>query len=337
MNLRQIELDAIAHKNGPVPADAIVLENTSEMAAYLGVREDRVYELLGICGRLIEPQWKPVLRGEKPRGMNAFGTFENDQHAGRENPLDGCETIEAIEALNWPDPYDFNFEMMRPMIDSYHGEVAMRGPGWRPLFFKIADLWGMEEALVNMLSEPELFEVAVERVFEFSYRHAERYMETVGDSVDVFYCCDDFATQRGLMFSPEQWRKWFKPYYAKLFAIGKKYNRPVWFHSCGDITPVLPDMIEIGMDVWETVQLHALPFGMEKLKSEYGRDLCFFGGISTQKLPFMTPNEVHEITARTIDVMAKDGGYICGGDHHIQKEVPPENVLALFETVREFQ
>ena len=136
------------------------------------------------------------------------------------------------------------------------------------------------------------------------------------------------------MISPESWRRFLKPRYARLFEIGKRRGKHVWFHSCGDITSVLPDLIEIGMDVWETVQLHTLPMPAAELKREFGRDVTFFGAISTQRLPFAKPHEIREEVLRVIDVLGAGGGYICGPDHHIKPDVPPENVVALFDAAK---
>jgi uroporphyrinogen decarboxylase len=139
------------------------------------------------------------------------------------------------------------------------------------------------------------------------------------------------------MISPAHWRRYLKPRYAHLFEIGARARKPVWFHSCGNILAVIPDLIEIGMDVWETVELHTLPISAVQLKREYGRDLTFFGGINTQRLPFVTPAEVEAEVGRCIEALGRDGGYICGPDHHIKPDVPPENAVALFEAARQFQ
>ena len=111
----------------------------------------------------------------------------------------------------------------------------------------------------------------------------------------------------------------------------------MWFHSCGDITAVLPDLIDIGMDVWETVQLHTLPLSAQALKREYGRDLTFFGGVSTQRLPFVSPDEVAAETRHCLELLGHDGGYICGPDHHIKPDVAPANTVALFRTATAFR
>jgi len=118
--------------------------------------------------------------------------------------------------------------------------------------------------------------------------------------------------------------------------MAKAAGKHVWFHSCGDVTAVLPDLLDIGMDVWETVQLHTLPIPPETLKRDFGRHMTFFGGVNTQRLPFMTPSEVAAEVERCIRLLGKGGGYICGPDHHVKPDVSAENTVALFRAAREF-
>jgi uroporphyrinogen decarboxylase len=195
----------------------------------------------------------------------------------------------------------------------------------------------MELAMMHLASGSPLFEAALERVFEHVFEYCRRLIEACGDSLDIFCIGDDFATQRGLMIFPEQWRRLLKPRFAKLFGMAKQAGRYVWFHSCGDITPVLPDLIDIGMDVWETVQLHTLPITAQELKRDYGQHITFFGAVSTQRLPFRTPDQVRAEVERCIRVLGKDGGYICGPDHHIKPDVSPELAVALFDTAVAFR
>ncbi len=196
---------------------------------------------------------------------------------------------------------------------------------------------GIEEALCKMLAEPVVFEACVEQMLRFSIGYVERFVRTVGDKLDILYLADDFATQRGLMMNPAlSGASSSSPHYERLFAIGKRLGLPIWFASCGDITAVLPDLIEIGMDVWETVQLQTLPIAPTELKRRYGRDLVFFGGVNTQSLPFANPGAVADEVRRSIEALAEGGGYICGPDHHIKPDVPAANVLALFEAARQF-
>jgi len=119
--------------------------------------------------------------------------------------------------------------------------------------------------------------------------------------------------------------------------MAKRMGKYVWFHSCGDITPVLGDLIDIGMDVWETVQLHTLPISPTQLKRDYGKRVTFFGGVNTQRLPFATPEQVAAETRQCIEALGPGGGYICGPDHHVKHDVPAANTVAVFDTATAFR
>lgn len=322
-----------------VSTDVIGIENLPEIAALLGIDQEQVLDHLGIDGRLIAAWYTGELL-PSPNGMRMteWGIVDSgDYGSSHQSPLAEMETIAEIERYPyWPDPAQYHFPKAAQLARDFAPRYAVRGPYWRPLFCQVCDLFGMEEAMVKMAVEPALFEAALERVFHYTLEYCRRLLDACGDALDILCLGDDFATQRGLMISPAQWRQFLKPRYAQLFALGKERGKPVWFHSCGDVTSVLPDLIDIGVDVWETVQLHTLPMTPEALKREFGRELTFFGGISTQRLPFATPEEVREEVRRCIDVLGKDGGYICGPDHHIKPDVPPANTVALFESARQY-
>jgi uroporphyrinogen decarboxylase len=242
-----------------------------------------------------------------------------------------------VERYPWPDSSHYDYDGAAKTAGRWGKQYAVRGPYWQPLFCRACDLLGMEEAMIKMTLAPVLFEAVLDKVFCHTAALCSRLLDACGDDMPIFCLGDDFATQRGMMLSPQHWRKFLKPLYARLFAIGKQAGKYVWFHSCGDITEVLPDLLDIGMDVWETVQLHTLPMSAQALKQEYGRDLTFFGGINTQRLPFATPDEVRSEVTACIEALGGNGGYICGGDHHIKPDVPAENAVALYAAARAFR
>jgi uroporphyrinogen decarboxylase len=341
MNHRERVLAAIHHEvPDRVPIDAINIENTKAVANLLEIPEESVYDRLGIDGQVIAAE---RYTGELPirdgKTLSLWGT-ENGEDYGTTHfyALAAATSVAEVDRYIWPDGNLFNFDELDIALKDWPGKYALRGPYWvsAPLFSTTCNLMGMEEAMCKMLIEPAVFEACIEQVFRFSYTYVERFTATIGPKLDILYLADDVASQRGLMMKPALWRKYLKPRYEKLFAIGKRLGLPIWFHSCGDITAVLPDLIEIGMDVWETVELHTLPISPEELKREYGRHISFFGGVNTQSLPFKTSNEVADEVRNCIDVLGKGGGYICGPDHHIKPDVPPANVVALFDTARAF-
>ena len=334
MTSRERTLAAIRRQTPDrIPVDAICIENVPAIAAYLGCRDEEVVGRLGIDGRLFGLPYRGEVR--EPENGVPFdewgGIASGDYGTYHHYPLAAAGSIAEVEAYPWPDPARFDYAAAAQAARDLR-EFAVRGPAWQPPFCRVCALMGMEEALVKLVLRPEVFEAALEEVTWRVEDMNRRLIAACGDDLPILVAADDFATQRGLMISPEQWRRYLKPLYARLFAVGKQRGKFVWFHSCGDITPVLPDLIEIGMDVWETVQLHTLPLSPAELKREYGRDVCFFGGVNTQRLPFATPEQVREEVGRCIENLGEGGGYICGPDHHIKPDVPGENAVALFET-----
>ena len=140
------------------------------------------------------------------------------------------------------------------------------------------------------------------------------------------------------MISPEHWRRFLLPTYRRVFDLAKSVGMKVWFHSCGSFVEVLPDLIDIGMDVWETCQVHLDGNDPRRLKREFGSHITFYGAISTQQtLPFGLASDVRGEVRERIRVLGRGGGYICGPDHTIRPEVPVENVLALFDEAKSYR
>ncbi len=341
MTPRERQLATIRHEiTDRISIDAICIENQDKIAEQLGIDVGDVYDRLGIDGRVVAARYagpEPACRNGEI--VDSWGVpvdpGSDDYGTSHWYPLQAATSVAEVERHACPSPDDFSYTdsaaAIRPLAERY----ALRGPYWSPIFCQVCNLFGMEEAMVRMAAEPAIFEAAVAKVSDFTFEYCRRMVDAFGDDLPIFCLGDDFATQRGLMISPEHWRRYLKPHYAKLFGMAKSRGKFVWFHSCGDITSVLPDLIDCGMDVWETVQLHTLPMSAEALKREYGKYITFFGGVNTQNLPFTTPGKVREEVCRCIEVLGRDGGYICGPDHHIKPDVSVENTLALFDTARE--
>ncbi|MCX6089233.1 MAG: uroporphyrinogen decarboxylase, partial [Candidatus Atribacteria bacterium] len=144
---------------------------------------------------------------------------------------------------------------------------------------------------------------------------------------------DDFGTQRGLLLSQEMWREFFKPRWAKVWKIYKDAGLPVIHHTCGNITDIIGDMIDIGLNILEPVQP---VMDLKYLKKEFGKDITFFGGIDTQEfLPYGTPREVKLLARETIETLGQGGGMIIYPSQEIMNDVPIENIVALVDTILE--
>jgi uroporphyrinogen decarboxylase len=319
--------------------DAIHIENAPQIAAHLGIPEQDVLDRLGISGRIVSAPYCGLLpQTTSGVPLNEWGTTDTgDYGTSHPYPLASATSIAAVERYTWPSVDDYDFAAAAGVTQQLGSRYAVRGPYWKPLFCQVCNLMGMEDAMVLMTTEPRLFEAILDQVFTHTYAFCERLLSACGDAMPILCLGDDFATQRGLMISPRTWRAFLKPRFARLFDLGKRMGKTVWFHSCGDITAVLPDLIDIGMDVWETVQLHTLPISAQQLKREYGSHIAFFGGVNTQHLPFATPAEVRDETVRCIEALGAGGGYICGPDHHIKPDVPAANAVALFDAALAFR
>ena len=183
-----------------------------------------------------------------------------------------------------------------------------------------------------MKLNPAVVDAAVARITDFLCEAAGRQLEANGDLIDCLHYWDDYATDAALFFSIEDWRRFYKPALERLFALAKRHGKGVWFHCCGAMSELLPDLIDMGLDILEPCQTHLPGMAPERLKREFGKHIIFYGAINTQQtLPFASQESVRREVRQRIRVLGSDGGYIVGPDHSVNKDVPPENVVALYD------
>lgn len=195
------------------------------------------------------------------------------------------------------------------------------------MFERAWTLCGIENTLMSMLACPEELENLLDDICERNLRILDIMLEY---DLDGIYFGDDWGQQKGMIMGPAHWRRFIKPRMKRMYEKAKGAGKFVSQHSCGDILEIFPDLIEIGLDCYQTFQPEI--YDIMKVKREYGADLAFWGGISTQRvLSQGTPEEVTRETARTMSIMKKDGGYIAAPTHDVPHDVPPENVAAMVE------
>jgi len=163
-------------------------------------------------------------------------------------------------------------------------------------------------------------------------------LESHGEGIDIVYMADDYCSQRGPLFSPEDFRRFVVPYLTEFVEIAHKHNKAFLLHCCGAVRPLLPMIVDAGVDMIEPIQTRANGMDPEGLKRDFGRDLCFYGGVDLQEtLCRGTTQQVADEVKHLIDTLSRDGGYILGPGHtYIQIDAPMENILTMYDTARTY-
>ena len=240
----------------------------------------------------------------------------------------------------WPDPSDpGRYRGLHEQVTALQaaGEYAVVfSPASGPLHIT-QYLRGFEGWYTDFVLNPAFLEGLFEHVFDFTCTVAERSLRLIGDQVDVVVVGDDLGTQRGPQVSPDFYRRFIKPYHRRLLDVYHAHSTGrVLLHSCGSLVELLPDLIEIGVDILNPVQVTAAGMDPARLKRQFGKHLSFWGGIDTHRvLPHGSPADVRREVARRITELGQGGGYVVNSVHNVQPDVPPANVVAMFAAAHE--
>ena len=198
-------------------------------------------------------------------------------------------------------------------------------------------LRGVDQILLDVALAPEIAETIFRQITAFYLEYARRTFEAADGGIDIFMTGDDFGTQKGLFMSPDMWRRFLRPGFKAFVDLGRQYGMKVAHHSCGSIKPIIPDLIQCGLEVLNPIQPDVDDMDRRELKSRFGDRLSFHGSISIQRtLPFGTPDDVRNEVRQRVQTLAPGGGFIFCTAHNIQADTPIENVVALFEAYRTF-
>lgn len=193
-------------------------------------------------------------------------------------------------------------------------------------------LRGMEKMFMDLFTNKKYAEILIGNIGEFMLQFCYRNLESIGLYIDLYGIWDDFAMQDDLMIPPDIWRKFYKPWHKKIIDVAKKYNLIICYHICGNCTEIIPDLIEMGVDLLDPVQVSAKNMEISNLKKLFGKDICFHGGLDVQKfMTFANPKEIREEVKRIKKIFNRDGGIILGPSHYITADTPIENILAIYE------
>jgi uroporphyrinogen decarboxylase len=248
----------------------------------------------------------------------------------------------AVDGYTWPDPADSRrFAGLRERACAMQraGYAVMMKGLCAGIFEMSQRLRGMENALMDPLVTPEFSDRLYGRLADLKIAFWEAALSETGDAVDIVVENDDYGTQQAQLIAPDQFQRTIRPHLARVFRAIKRAAPQVklFFHSCGNVRPLLPDFIEDGVDILNPVHITAAGMEPRALKRDFGDDIVFWGGgVDTQHvLPYGTPAQVRDDVQRNVEALAPGGGYVFATVHNIQAEVPPENIVAMYGALAE--
>ena len=330
-------------------------EVTSKLKEYLNLEsEEDMLQALKIDFRYVEPSIKVATYGDyfgdplvrdlgNGRFRDIWGiTFRRVQYSlgtyieYESSPLSDITDVAELEVYPWPKVHDiWDFGNIKRDAQE-KGDFAVLYDG-AVLFQFCHALRGMERILVDLIENPELTCAIMDRVVDYWIEFGTTLLEEADGSVDFFVVNDDYGIQQGPLFDPGAWRKHLKPRVCRVIGAFKKYGAKIIFHSCGGVKQFIPDLIEIGVDVLDPVQVSAKDMDTIELKREFGDRLCFRGAIDTQRvLPYGTTRQVEAEVKKRIRDLAPRGGYIASSVHNLQPDVPLQNILAMYEAALKY-
>jgi uroporphyrinogen decarboxylase len=253
-------------------------------------------------------------------------------------------TMEALDNYSWPrpDPPEVNVRLAEQAKYLYENTgyalvgSAVIGGG---IFEQPARTMGLQNFFMALVAEPAFADRLMDKITDIYIESCNDYLDKLGKYIQVFTFWDDVAGQNGWLINPALYRKRIKPKERRLVeAIKKKTDAKLFYHSCGATRDLIPDLIDLGFDILNPVQVSAKGMDTRQLKRDFGRDIIFWGGgVDTQHvLPFGKPQEVMDEVKRRIDDLAPGGGFVFAAVHNIQALVPPENIVAAFDTALEY-
>lgn len=234
-------------------------------------------------------------------------------------------TFPAPEVFFRPDQKAKAFEICQAKANTFRiGEL-----GWG-LFERSWNLRGFENILMDAMTDPDFFEEALDRIMNLYLAFVDY---TCDLPIDAVIFGDDWGDQRGVILGPDRWRKFLKPRWAQIYEAVHKRGKVVIQHSCGSVAEIIPDLIDIKLDVLESVQPEAANMNPYELKKKFGNNITFWGCLGSQStIPMGTPQAIREEVAKLKREMTKGGGYILAGAKPLQPETPTENAVAVVES-----
>jgi uroporphyrinogen decarboxylase len=337
---RERVLAAIAHqKPDRTPRDFWAeLATWNRLLAYLGHQDkEQVLRELGIDIWHLEVPGPPEIHV----GGGVYQNFWGERYIYRQTPwgpmredtrgaLADAQTFGDLERFSWPWPDVFDYSELAAECRRLE-EYA--------LLYGFADVWqrpalvrGWEGMFIDMVERPDWVHFLCRKFTDFYKEDYTRAAEVTKGRIDIYLLISDLGSQTGPLISLEMFRKFVAPYIREMVDCIHGLGGKVLFHSCGMIAPFIPELIQLGIDILDPIQPVGPSMAPERLQAQFGGRICFHGGIDMQRLlPQGTPEQVQTEARRYCEILSAEGGYILAPAHLFQPDVPPENILAMYQ------
>jgi uroporphyrinogen decarboxylase len=300
---------------------------------------DRLLNQLGVDVRHLEAPGPP----DRDLGGGIFQNFWGERFTYQATPwgpmrhdlkgaLSNARTLADLEAFPWPRADCLDRSGLPHQCQRY---------GAHALVYGFADVWqrpalvrGWEEFFLDLVERPDWVHFLCRKFTDFYLEDYTRAVRLTQGRIDLFLLISDLGTQQGPLISRSMFREFVAPYLSEMIDLIHNLGARVLFHSCGNIEPFIPELIELGVDVLDPIQPAGARMQPEHLRACYGGRICFHGGLDMQELlPHAAPAEIQEQVRRYTQVLGSQGGYILGPAHLFQPDVPPQNILAVYDTL----
>jgi uroporphyrinogen decarboxylase len=261
------------------------------------------------------------------RVENETGVYESNVDV-----LADAESVGDLEKHCWPDPDWWDFSALPDVIREINGDGRYHFRYRIGTVFELAwQLRGLDKFFMDLVLNPDMASYLLDRITEILCELTDRALTAGGSLIDMVYFYDDVASNTNLLISKDMWNEFIRPRHEKIIAVAKKHGKSVMYHSDGAMRSLIPELLDMGIDVLNPIQPDAEGMELKGLKKDFGDRLCFHGGIDIKEtLPNGTADDVRAEVSDRVSILGENGGYILASSHHIQSDTPLENVLAMY-------
>ena len=349
MNSRQRVSAAFDHVEGDrVPAWLGASPEFRELARqHLGLPDDESLSVvLGddfrrVSARYAGPEHADPLLNLRP-GSTYRTPFGIERHGyGYGQPFDhplANASLAEVDAYPWPDPAWMDVSQVRADALKFDKQYAILGGDWSPFWHDLIDLLGMENVFYKMYDEPVLMDAVLDHLVDYYYEVSRATFQAAAGAIDIFFIGNDFGTQNGPVMSEKLFRRFILLHLKRLIDLGHSNGLKVLLHCCGGYAPLIPALIEAGLDGIQALQPSCRGMDPAGLKKQFGGQILLMGCIDTQHVLIEgNPELVHQKTRQVLEIMKPGGGYIASPSHdYVLPETPVQNVIALYDAIREY-